>query len=257
MNELKNFHSSEFGEIRTLFKDGQPWFVAVDVCRALEISNSRDATARLDADEKGVVLTDTLGGKQQMQIVNEAGLYTLILGSRKPEAKAFKRWITHEVIPAIRQHGAYMTPETIEKVLLNPDFIIGLATNLKAAQDANRELAQKILDDAPKVAFANSVTASSSSILIGDLAKLIRQNGVEIGQNRLFKWMRDNGYLIGYGERWNMPTQRAMEMGLFEIKETTIGNGFNTKISLTTKVTGKGQTYFIKKLLGGLPCASF
>jgi anti-repressor protein len=141
-----------------------------------------------------------------------------------------------------------MTPETIEKAILNPDFLIKLATNLKSAQEANKELARKILEDAPKVAFANMVSASSTSILIGDLAKLIKQNGVEMGQNRLFAWMRKNGFLIGFGERYNMPTQRAMEMKLFEIKETTIGSGATAQIRKTPKVTGKGQQYFINRL---------
>lgn len=136
MGELKIFENPKFGKVRVVERDGEPWFVAADVCRALDISNSRDAVGRLDEDEKGVVSTDTPGGKQEMSAVNEAGLYNLTLGSRKPEAKAFKRWVTHEVIPSIRKHGAYMTPETIEEAMLNPDFIIKLATNLKKEREA-------------------------------------------------------------------------------------------------------------------------
>ena len=243
-NELQVFENNQFGQVRAIMKDGEPWFVAADVCRALEIANNRDALTRLEQDEKGVALTDTPGGAQEVTIVNEPGLYALVLGSRKPEAKAFKRWVTHEVIPSIRKTGAYMTPETIEKVLMNPDTIISLATQLK-------ELQTKVEKDKPKVLFADAVAASHTSILIGDLAKLIRQNGVEVGQNRLFQWLRDNGYLIKRkGSDWNMPTQRSIEMGLLEIKESTHidGNGCNVTTK-TPKVTGKGQAYFVNKFL--------
>ena len=243
MNELQVFENNQFGQVRAIMKDGEPWFVAADVCRALEIANNRDALTRLEQDEKGVALTDTPGGAQEVTIVNEPGLYALVLGSRKPEAKAFKRWVTHEVIPSIRKTGAYMTPETIEKVLMNPDTIISLATQLK-------ELQTKVEQDKPKVLFADAVAASHTSILIGDLAKLIRQNGVEVGQNRLFQWLRDNGYLCSTGERYNLPTQKSMELKLFEVKETTISNPDGSiRITRTTKVTGKGQAYFVNKFL--------
>ena len=242
-NELQVFENNQFGQVRAIMKDGEPWFVAADVCRALEIANNRDALTRLEQDEKGVALTDTPGGAQEVTIVNEPGLYTLVLGSRKPEAKAFKRWVTHDVVPSIRKTGAYMTPETIEKVLMNPDTIISLATQLK-------ELQTKVEKDKPKVLFADAVAASHTSILIGDLAKLIRQNGVEVGQNRLFQWLRDNGYLCSTGERYNLPTQKSMELKLFEVKETTISNPDGSiRITRTTKVTGKGQAYFVNKFL--------
>lgn len=249
-NQLQVFSNEQFGSIRIIERNGEPWFVAADVCRALEISNNRDAISRIDEDEKDVALTDTLRGKQNMTIVNEPGLYALVIGSRKPEAKLFKRWITHEVIPSIRKHGAYMTPETIEKTLTDPDFIIRLATQLKDEQAKRVALEAKVEADAPKVLFADSVAASKQSILIGELAKLLRQNGVNIGQNRLFAKLREEGYLGTKGEYYNIPTQRAMDMKLFEIKKRAITSPDGRNIvSTTTKVTGKGQCYFVNRFL--------
>lgn len=252
MNQLQNIFDYEGKQVRTVIKDSEPWFVAKDVCEILEISNSRDALSRLDADEKGVVLTDTLGGKQEMSAVNESGLYSLVLGSRKSEAKSFKRWITHEVIPSIRKHGAYMTGETLEKALTSPDFLIELATKLKEEKQKRIEAEEIIQKQKPQVLFASAVTTSKSSILVGELAKILKQNGIDIGPNRLFKWMRENGYLIRrQGTDYNMPTQKSMELELFEIKETSIthSDGHMT-ISKTPKVTGKGQVYFVNKFLG-------
>lgn len=250
MVALQVFKNNQFGQVRVLKKDGQPWFIAKDVCECLDIKNSRDAVSRLDEDEKDVVLTDTLGGTQSLQAVNEYGLYTLVLSSRKPEAKQFKRWITHEVIPSIRKHGAYMTPEKIEEVLLNPDTIIQLATTLKEEQQRRLEAEQRLEQQKPKVLFADAVEVSKTSILVGDLAKIIKQNGYDIGQKRLFQWLRDNGYLIKSGNSKNMPTQKAMEMQLFEVKESTISNPDGSiRITKTTKVTGKGQVYFVNKFL--------
>ena len=231
MTDLTIFNNPQFGELRTVEQDNQIYFVAVDVCNALEIKNNRDALARLDEDEKGVVLTDTLGGKQSLAIVNEYGLYSLVLTSRKPEAKAFKRWITHEVLPSIRKSGMYGTPQTIEDMIANPDYAIKLLVSLK------------------EVIFADAVSASSTTMLIGELAKLIRQNGYPIGEKRFFEWLRENGYLIKRkGADYNKPQQRYVEMGLFRIKENTIvhSDGHVTT-STTTKVTGKGQQYFINK----------
>lgn len=252
MNDLTIFENAQFGQVRTINRGGEPWFIAADVCAALEISNSRDAITRLDDDEKGVASTDTLGGKQNMAIVNESGLYTLVLGSRKPEAKQFKRWITHEVIPAIRKHGAYLTPQKIEEVLLNPDTIISLATQLKAERAQRMALESKVEADKPRVLFAAAVETAKTSILVGEFAKILKQNGVNMGQNRFFEWLRENGYLIKRkGTDWNMPTQRSMEAGLFEIKETAIAHADgHTSISKTTKITGKGQTYFAGIFLG-------
>lgn len=253
MNQLQVFNNTEFGQVRTMMISGSPWFVAKDVCECLGITKHRDAVSRLDGDERGSVEVDTLGGTQQMAAVNEYGLYSLVLSSRKPSAKAFKRWITHEVIPAIRKHGAYMTGETLEQALTSPDFLIRLATELKTEQEARRLAEQKIEADKPKVLFADSVAASHGSILVGELAKLLNQNGIDIGQNRLFNWLRENGYLIcRKGTDYNMPTQRSMEMQLFSIKETAITHSDgHVSISKTVKVTGKGQLYFVNKFLKG------
>jgi anti-repressor protein len=182
-----------------------------------------------------------------MTIINESGLYSLVLSSKLSTAKKFKRWVTSEVIPSIRKHGAYMTPDKLEEVLLKPDTLIQLAQNLKTEQEKRRALEVKVEEQKPKVLFAESVEAAKTSILIGELAKLLKQNGINIGQNRLFEWLRNNGYLIKrQGSDYNMPTQRAMEMGLFEIKETTITHSDgHIHVSKTPKVTGKGQVYFV------------
>lgn len=252
MNELQIFENESFGKVRTVLQNGEPWFVAKDVCDCLLIGKYRDAVSRLDEDERGSVEVDTLGGKQGMTAVNEYGLYNLVLSSRKPEAKEFKRWITHEVIPAIRKHGAYMTEDTIRKALTSPDFLIQLATELKEEQTARRVAEEKIEADRPKVLFADAVSVSKTNILIGELAKILKQNGVETGQNRLFQWLRDNGYLIRrQGTDYNMPTQRAMEMGLFSIKESVITHSDgHTSVNKTVKVSGKGQQYFVNRFLG-------
>lgn len=253
MNQLQVFNNTEFGQVRTMVINGSPWFVAKDVCECLGLTKHRDAVSRLDGDERGSVEVDTLGGTQQMAAVNEYGLYSLVLSSRKPSAKAFKRWITHEVIPAIRKHGAYMTGETLEQALTSPDFLIRLATELKTEQEARRLAEAQIEANKPKVLFADSVAASHGSILVGELAKLLNQNGIDIGQNRLFNWLRENGYLIcRKGTDYNMPTQRSMEMQLFSIKETAITHSDgHVSISKTVKVTGKGQLYFVNKFLKG------
>jgi len=246
MNELQIFENPKFGQVRVIGINNEPWFVAVDVCRILDLSNTSMALQRLDEDERAKF---NLGRQGETNIINEYGLYNLILASRKREAKQFKRWITHDVIPTIRKHGAYMTPEVIEKTLTDPDFIIQLATQLKKERAEKQELQQQIHKDRPKVVFADAVSASHTSILVGDLAKLLKQNGVDTGQKRLFKWLRDNGYLIKRkGNDYNSPTQYSMNLGLFEIKETAIthSNG-RVSISKTPKVTGKGQLYFINK----------
>lgn len=246
MNQLQIFNFNE-NQVRTVLINNEPWFVAKDVCEILEITNPTMALQRLDNDERAKF---NLGRQGETNIVNEPGLYTLILGSRKPEAKQFKRWITHEVIPAIRKHGAYMTPETIEKVLTDPDTIIKLATNLKEER-AKRMAAEALVEkQKPKVVFAKAVETSDDTILIGQLAKILAQNGVKIGQNRLFQWMRDNGYLGKKGAHYNEPTQYSMDLGLFEVKERTVNNPDGSiRITRTTKVTGKGQIYFVNKFL--------
>ncbi len=253
MNQIKIFENPAFGSIRTVIRDQQPWFVAADVCRVLDIANSRDAITRLDADEKDDVgLTDTMGRQQIMAIVNEPGLYSLVLRSRKAEARAFKRWITHDVIPDIRRHGMYANEATLENLLADPDSMITVLERYKAERQRRQALEAKIEQDAPKVLFADTVEASDQSILVGVLAKMMRQKGVEIGQNRLFDMLRRDGYLCSTEGRWNMPTQRAMEMQLFEVRERSINNpDGSVRLTLTTMVTGKGQVYFVSKYRKG------
>ncbi|MEK6452579.1 phage antirepressor [Caldifermentibacillus hisashii] len=250
MNQLQKVFNYQDTQLRTVIINSEPWFVAKDVCDILNHSNSRVAISRLDEDEKGVSKVYTPGGYQNMSVVNESGLYSLVLTSNLPEAKQFKRWITHEVIPAIRKHGTYMTPETIEKVLTDPDTIIKLATNLKEER-AKRMAAEALVEkQKPKVVFAKAVETSDDTILVGQLAKIIAQNGIKIGQNRLFQWMRDNGYLGKKGAHYNEPTQYSMDLGLFEVKERTVNNPDGSiRITRTTKVTGKGQIYFVNKFL--------
>lgn len=242
MNDIRVFENDQFGIIRALRgDDGEPMFVAKDVCAALEIKNSRDALARLDDDEKDVVLTDTPGGEQRMQAVNEAGLYVLVLSSRKPEAKAFKRWVTHEVLPAIRRDGGYMVArdETPEETMARA-FVIAQAT-------IDRQKS-RIAELEPKALFADAVAASDGTCLVGELAKMMRQNGLTVGQNRLFAMLREDGYLGNVGNNRNVPTQRAMDLGLFRIKETAVTHSDgHVTINRTPKVTGKGQIYFIKR----------
>ena len=253
---MSNLKIYKYGssELRTIEKDGGLWWVLKDVCDVLGLSNPTMIASRLDEDEKDIFKTKPDLGmdipNRGMTIINESGLYNVILRSDKPQAKNFKRWVTHEVLPSIRRHGAYMSEKTLEQALTSPDFLIQLATKLKDEQNARRKLEAQIEQDAPKVLFAKAVETAHNSILIGDLAKLLRQNGVDTGQKRLFELLRKEGYLIKSGSSYNMPTQRAMDMGLFEVKESTINNpDGSVRISRTTKVTGKGQTYFINKFL--------
>lgn len=235
-------------------RDDAVKFAGKDVALALGYKDSINALkAHVHADDKrGWRIATPFGGEQEMTVVNESGVYALIFGSKLECAQRFKRWVTSEVLPSIRRHGGYLTPQTVEEALLDPDTIIRLATDLKAERERRRALEAKDEQNAPKVLFADSVASSHTDILIGDLAKLLRQNGVEIGQRRLFDWLREKGYLIRQkGLSWNMPTQRAMELGLFRVKETTINKpDGSVQISKTTKVTGKGQIYFVEKFLG-------
>ena len=248
MQQLFNFNGQQ---VRTITINDEPYFVGKDVPSILGYSNTRDALLHhVDDEDKGVAKLDTLGGRQNQTIINESGLYSLILSSKLPTAKEFKHWVTSEVLPAIRKHGAYMTPQTIEKALLNPDTIINLATQLKKEQEQRKQLQAENEQMKPKALFADAVSTSNSSILIGQLAKILRQNGVNIGQNRLFAWMRKNGYLGTRGSNRNVPTQRSMDLGLFKTKETVINHSDgHTTVNITTKVTGKGQQYFINKFL--------
>jgi anti-repressor protein len=248
MDQLKPFIYGQ-SQVRTVVIQNEPWFVAKDVCEVLEISKHRDAVSRLDEDERESVIVDTLGGKQDMTAINESGLYSLIMTSRKPEAKQFKRWITHEVIPSIRKHGAYITPETLERTLQDPDYLIGVITALKNEQEARKQLEQKIEEDKHKTIFADAVQASQDCILVGQLATILKQNGVNIGQTRLFNYLREQGYLCKSGDRKNLPTQRAMELKLFEVKEFTVHGNSGIRVRHTPKVTGRGQVYFLNKFL--------
>lgn len=240
-NELKIFDSEEFGQIRTVKADEDIWFNARDVAVALGFGNPRQAIAsHVDLEDKAVHNMDTPGGRQESTFINESGLYALILGSRLPNARKFKRWVTSVVIPQIRATGGYHLPQTYAEAL----------RELADKSEQNEKLTARIEQMRPKEIFADAVAASRTSILIGELAKLITQNGYEIGQKRLFSWMREHGYLMKYGESVNMPTQRYVQQGLFEIKESSVQNADGSvRITKTTKVTGKGQQYFINKFL--------
>lgn len=239
--------------VRVVTIDGEPWFVLADLCKVLDLAKPSRVAMRIADDMKGAHLMSTPGGDQEMTIVSEAGMYEVIIRSDKPEAVAFRRWVTSEVLPSIRKHGGYLTDQKIEDILDNPDTIIELATKLKSERAKRAALEKQAAIDTPKARFADAVSASHTSILIGDLAKLLRQNGYEIGQNRLFEMLRRDGYLCAArGGLWNMPTQKAMNLGLFEVKETTIVHSDgHVSISKTTKVTGKGQVYFVTRFLDG------
>lgn len=251
MNELQIFKNNEFGEIRTKMISNEPYFMLSDVCRVLEIKNSRDAKSRLN--EYGVGATDiidSLGRVQKADFINESNLYKLVFQSRKPQAEKFSDWVTSEVLPTIRKHGAYMSSEVIEKTLSDPDYLIRLATNLKE-EKAKRALAEAQIErNKPKVLFADSCEVAENSILIGEFAKRLKQNGYNIGQNKLFEWLRQHDYLCKSGERKNLPTQYSMERGLFEVKTRIVSNpNGSVRTTSTTKVTGKGQIYFTNKFL--------
>lgn len=248
MNELQIFNNEEFGDIRTVTIDNEPWFVGKDVAEALGYERTADAIRQhVEMEDKGVGEIQTPGGKQNMTLINESGLYALIFGSKLESAKRFKHWVTSEVLPSIRKHGVY----AVDELLDNPDMAIKAFTALKEEREKNRLLRADNERMKPKEIFADAVATSHTSILIGDLAKLLKQNGIETGQKRLFEWMRENGYLIKRkGSDWNMPTQKAMELGLFEVKESTVNNpDGSVRINRTTKVTGKGQQYFVNKFL--------
>lgn len=248
MNQIVPF-TYEGTSVRTVTtEDGTPWFIAKDVCDILELTNTTVALEGLEEDERAKYY---LGRQGSANVVNEAGLYSLIFKSRKPEAKAFKRWVTHEVLPTIRRHGGYLTPDKIEEALTDPDTIIQLAQTLKREQARRKELEAQAEKDAPKVLFADTVATAETSILVGQLAKILNNNGMKVGQNRLFKDLRARGYLSRrQGCDWNMPTQKSRDLDLFEIKESTHSQPDGTvRITKTTKVTGKGQLYFIDHYL--------
>lgn len=246
MNDLKIFENKEFGKIRTVIENGEPWFIGKEVADILEYANTAKAIRdHVDEEDKLTERIVRSGQNREVIFINESGLYSLILSSKLPNAKKFKKWVTSEVLPSIRKNGGYIAGQEI----MSDDELMARA--LQVAQNKILERDKQIETMKPKAIFADAVAASHTSILIGDLAKLISQNGVNIGQKRLFKWLRDNGYLIKReGSDRNMPTQRSMEMKLFEVKESTISNpDGSVRITKTPKVTGKGQQYFVNKFL--------
>lgn len=255
MNDLKIFKNAEFGEIRTIEVDNEPWFVGKDVAEVLGYVKPLNAIAsHIDEDDslkQGLI--DSLGRVQETIFINESGLYSLILSSKLPNAKAFKRWVTAEILPTIRKHGMYAT----EELLSNPDIAIAAFKALKEEREARKALEVENKEMQPLALFAKSVSASDTSILIGDLAKLLKQNGYTTGQKRLFDELRQRGFLMKSGSSKNLPTQRAMKLGLFEVKESTINNpDGSVRVTKTTKVTGKGQVYFVNLILGRKEMAS-
>ena len=240
MNDIQVFKNGEFGSVRALLgQNDEPCFVTKDILGILELD--RTALRKLDDDEKGVDLIHTLGGNQEVSTVTEPGFYKLVMRSRKPEAKAFQRWVTHEVLPALRRDGGYMVArdETPEQTMARAVLL--------AQQTIDRQKS-RIAELEPKALFADAVAASDGTCLVGELAKMMRQNGVDVGQNRLFAMLREDGYLGNVGQNRNVPTQRAMDLGLFRIKETAVTHSDgHVTINRTPKVTGKGQVYFAKR----------
>ena len=243
--EIVPFSNAEFGELRVLAIDDEPWFVASDVAYALGYRMASDMTRRLDSDEKGTRSMRTPGGEQRLSIINEAGLYSAILGSKVPSAKAFQRWVTHEVLPSIRKRGGYMAAREDE----TPEQIMARA--LMLAKDTMDRQKREIDELRPKAMFADAVAASDGTCLVGELAKMLTQSGFQIGQNRLFSLLREEGYLGKSGSNRNVPIQRYVEQGLFHIKETAITHSDgHVTLTRTTKVTGKGQAYFVARYCG-------
>lgn len=249
MNDLEIFKNEEFGEIRTITINNEPWFVGKDITNILGYQNgSRDINRHVDEDDRGSTEMVSPSGVQKTTIINESGLYSLILSSKLPTAKKFKHWVTSEVLPTIRKHGAYMTDEKAFDVLHNAN---GLADLLQQAAEQLKQKDVQIERMKPKALFADAVASSKNSILIGELSKIIKANGYDIGQRRLFSWMRENSYLMKSGEAYNQPTQKSMDLGLMEIKKSTINNPDGSiRTTTTTKITGKGQVYFVNKFCG-------
>lgn len=243
MDNIQLFNNPEFGQIRTITDNDGIYFVGKDVAEVLGYTNTRKALAdHVDPEDKGVMKCDTPGGAQDVTTVNESGLYNLVLSSKLPSAKRFKRWITSEVLPTLRRQGGYMLTNENE----TPEQIMARA--LKIADEALKRKDALIDELKPKALFADAVGASDNTCLVGELAKMLRQNGVDIGANRLFKRLRNEGFLGKYGSNYNVPTQRSMELGLFRIKESTIQHpDGHVTLRRTPKCTGKGQCYFMKR----------
>lgn len=263
MNELKVFENQEFGKVRVVEVNGESYFVGKDVAECLGYSNSSKAVSTHVDEEDRILETIEAHAqngnvvKTQTALINESGLYSLILGSKLSSAKEFKRWVTSEVLPSIRRNGAYMTDNTLEQALTSPDFLIQLATKLKAEkelrikeQEARIRAEQTIERNKGKVLFAESVEATNDGILVREMAKLLIRNGIDTGEKKLYQWFRQNGWLIkAAGRDWNQPTQIGMERGLFTVKEVVVNHGDWIETKRTTLVTGKGQVYFMNKFL--------
>ena len=255
MNNLQIFDSPDFGQIRTIQQNGEPWCVGKDVADILGYQNgSRDVNRHVDEDDRQNYQNGTFESNRGLTIINESGLYSLILSSKMPKAKEFKRWVTSEVIPAIRKTGGYIAgSENMTDAEIMAKAVLVAQSTIRQRDQRIKELESDVAAAKPKVLFADAVSASDSTILIGDLAKILKQNGYNTGQKRLFQWLRDNGYLIKrQGADYNSPTQRSMELGLFRVKETPIihADGHVT-VNKTVKVTPKAQIYFANKFLGG------
>lgn len=253
MSDIQLFKNEQFGEVRVAGTCDEPLFCLADICRVLEIKNVSDCKSRLD--QKGIVLTDTptSGGIQQLVFINEKNLYRVIMRSDKPQAEPFQDWVCGEVLPSIRKTGQYSLAlpsyQISDPIKRAEKWIEEEKLRQQLAID-NQKKAEKIEQDKPKVLFADAVCTSKRSCLVAELAKILQQNGVNIGQNRLFKWLRNNGYLCQKGQYYNQPTQKAMELGLFEIKKTSINKpDGSVLVTSTTKVTGRGQVYFVNKFL--------
>lgn len=245
MEQIFNYEEQQ---VRTVMKDEEVWFVGKDVADILGYSNTRKALIdHVDEEDKdGVTIRDAMGRQQTMTVINESGLYCLILSSKMPYARKFKHWITSEVIPAIHKHGGYLTPQAVEETLTNPDFIIRLATQLKSEQEKNKYNERLLEEQAPKVEFAVLIENSDGTISLGEFATQMKNAGIPMGRNRFFAWLREEGYLLT--QDWNRPSQKSMDLGVIEARQNiTVVDGIE-RISFTPRITGKGQVYFIKKL---------
>lgn len=276
-NNVEIFSNDEFGSVRTLNINGEPWFVGKDVATALGYGNGKSlanaVSKHVDNEDKGVTEMMTPGGKQKMTLINESGLYSLILSSKLPTAKKFKRWVTNEVLPSIRKHGVYATEMTIEKTLSDPDYIIQILSAFKKEKEDKEKLQvensqqketivnlnEQIENDKPKIEFARQIHNSKDTILIRELAKIISSNGVNIGERKLYSMLRDNGFLISkQGLDYNSPTQKSMNLGLFKVVESAVKTNYGTtKINRTTRVTPKGQEYLLNYVLKNTNGKSF
>ena len=257
MNDIQVFNNPQFGAVRTAGTADNPMFCLADVCQAIGIANARNVKSRLDEEDVHLVDTPTAGGTQQITFVTESGLYDVIIRSDSEQAKPFRKWVTSEVLPSIRKHGMYATGATIESILQDPESAIKLLEAMNRerkerlpAQQQVEKLEAQAIEDKPKIIYADAVKGSTSSCLIGELAKMIAQNGFPIGEKRLFQWLRDNHYLCSYGERFNQPYQQYIEQGLFTMKQNVFSVDGEMRTRNTTKVTGKGQIYFINKFIG-------